>query len=311
MFCWPGQSHLSGFYFGFFMSDSEPQSQITHLIKLIDDRDEFVRSRVRGKLIELGADAIPFLEMAAREENASLRTRAREIIKAFFPIQLGEKFRQLATSAPMGYFDLEEGMLLLMQYGYPESQPQEIRETLDGYAREISSRIPPQASPKTIVVELTRFLFVEKRFKGNEKNYSDPDNSYFNKVLERKTGIPITLSALCILVGSRLGQPIVGVGLPGHYIAKFDAAKDPIFFDPFHGGRRLIREDCIGLITRLGHHFEEHHLAKATNQETLVRMMNNLIHAYNQSQETEIAGQLADFTRILMKPNEDNPVKPV
>ncbi|MCH8312199.1 MAG: transglutaminase family protein [Nitrospinae bacterium] len=282
------------------MSVPKDNNQISHLIRLLDDRDEFVRGKVRDQLIQIGEDALPFLEMATRTENPSLRAIAGGIIQAIYPKQLGEKFRQLALSARGSDLNLEKGIILLMEFGHPQSKPEDITVPLDQIAAKLRSRLDPDDAPEQAVQALTRFLFIEQGFAGNESNYLDPDNSYFNKVLQRRTGIPITLSALCLLVAERLNLPIVGVGLPGHYIVKYASLTDPIFFDPFHKGRILQREDCIQLVNSTGFKFEEYHLSQSTHRETLVRMINNLVAAYGQTGKLEKAQQLKEYIGILL-----------
>lgn len=266
----------------------------------MDDRDEFVRSRVRDRLIQWGEDALPFLEIIANDEASTRRLIAREIIQAILPRRLENKFRRLAASAREGDIDLESGVLLLMEFGYPQADPQEVRSTLDRLAEDCSHRVSPKDSPPAAAEALSRFLFHEKGFAGNTTNFLDPDNSYFNRVLRRKIGIPITLSALCLFVAKRLELPIVGVGLPGHYIVKYDSLAHPVYFDPYHKGRVLTREDCVRRVTSLGHRFEEHHLSQSTHRETLVRMMNNLIMIYKQDRKTEKSRQLSEFVHILL-----------
>jgi regulator of sirC expression with transglutaminase-like and TPR domain len=284
----------------FIMSVPGNNNRISNLIRLLDDRDEFVRNRVRDQLIETGEDALPFLEMAVRTENPTLKVMAAEVLQAIFPKQLGEKFRQLALSARGKDLDLEVGMILLMEFGHSDSRPEDVTGFLDQLADRLKSRVGSEMSPEQAVQALTRFLFIEEGFSGNESNYLDPDNSYFNKVLERKTGIPITLSALCLLVAGRLDLPVVGVGLPGHYIVKYASPTNPVFFDPFHKGRVLGREDCVQIVNGAGFKFEEYHLSQATHKETLVRMINNLIAAYGQSGELEKARQLKEYVGILL-----------
>ncbi len=284
----------------FFMTVPNDNNQVSHLIRLIDDRDEFVRAKVREQLIQIGEDALPFLEIATRTETPNLRALASEIIQAILPNQLGEKFRQLVLSARSGDIDLEQGVIFLMEFRYPGTGPEEITTPLDAIAEKLKNRLNPEDPPQQVVQQMTQLLFSEEGFFGNDSNYIDPDNSYFNKVLERKTGIPITLSALCVFIAKRLQLPIVGVGLPGHYIAKYDSVTDPIYFDPFHQGRILQREDCIRLVESVGHQFEEHYLSQATHRETLVRMMNNLVAAYDQTDELEKSRHLKQYINILL-----------
>ena len=280
------------------MSKPYPDKQITHLIKLIDDRDDFVRCRVREHLIEMGHDALPFLEIAAKDEKPTTRAIARDIIGALYSHQLEGNFRHLAISGT-NQINLEEGIILIMKFGYPDVDKREVRNILDQLAYELADRIFPQDRPNEVVQKLSHFLFVEKEFSGNHHNYYSLDNSYLNKVLKNKKGLPITLSTLCILLGKRIGQPIEGVGLPGHYIAQYSSVEGPIYFDPFHKGIIITPTDCKKLVTRMGFSFEERYLLPATNRETLVRIMNNLASLYNKNKESEKARQLGVFINIL------------
>jgi len=286
--------------FFYAMSNQKALGQISYLIQLLTDRDEFVRDKVRAQLIELGEDALPFLEIAVRSEEGPLRIQAQEVIGAIFPKKLGEKFRQLARKGQD--VDLEAGMLLIMEFGYPDFNPKTCRDSLDTLAHRLEQNLTPDADPMQTVLSLTRLLFQQENFRGNQENYMDPDNSYLNKVLEHKTGLPITLSALCVLVAGRLGLPIVGVGLPGHYIAKYNLPKDSIYFDPFHQGRMLTRANCIQIVEQFGQPFEEHFLSHSTHRETLVRMMNNLVQAYQSSNELEKSATLSGYIKILINP---------
>ncbi len=276
------------------------KNSISHLIRLMDDADSYVRSRVHEQLIHIGEDALPFLEMAAREENPKRRSIARNLIHAIHPQKLAEKFRQLVFAARGGDLDLEQGMKILVEFGYPDADPETCTRSLDRLADILSRRLSPKDSPEECLRKLAEFLFQEQGFVGNEADYFNPDNSYFNRVLERKTGLPITLSALCILVGKRLHLPIAGVGLPRHFIAKYDRPVEPIFFDPFHRGRQLTREECILLVQSMGQPFQEQFLSRATDRETLVRMMSNLIMIYTQNNEEEKAHQLTQYVKILL-----------
>ena len=98
------------------------------------------------------------------------------------------------------------------------------------------------------VIGLCRYLFHEVGFRGNQKNYYDPRNSYLNEVIDRQTGIPLTLSLITMAVGHRVGLRIDGVGLPGHFIVMARAGATHILFDPFHGGRLLDPFDCERLV---------------------------------------------------------------
>ena len=287
------------------MKHNKALGQISFLIKLLTDRDEFVRNRVQKQLIDLGEDALPFLEIAVRGGDDDLRIQANAVIQSILPQKLAEKFRQLAQKGLGQDIDLETGMMLIMEFGYPNSDPEEFRQKLDELAQNFADILNPEAEPPEIVTAFTHFLFQQKGFKGNKDDYQNPDNSFLNKVLDNQTGLPITLSAICVLLAKRLHLPIVGVGMPGHYIVKYSLPIEPIYFDPFHQGRLLTKKECIQIVEQFGHSFEEHFLSQATQRETLIRMLNNLIQVYKKSNETKKAETLTKYIKILLNPSKD------
>ena len=287
------------------MKNNKALGQISFLIKLLTDRDEFVRSRVQEQLIDLGEDALPFLEIAVRGGDDDLRIQANAVLQSILPQKLAEKFRQLAQKGLGQDIDLETGMMLIMEFGYPNSDPEEFRQKLDELAQNFADILNPEAEPPEIVAAFTHFLFQQKGFKGNKDDYQNPDNSFLNKVLDNQTGLPITLSAICVLLAKRLNLPIVGVGMPGHYIVKYSLPIEPIYFDPFHQGRLLTKKECIQIVEQFGHSFEEHFLSQATQRETLIRMLNNLIQVYKKSNETKKAEALTKYIKILLNPSKD------
>ena len=286
------------------MKHNKALGQISFLIKLLTDRDEFVRNRVQEQLIDLGEDALPFLEIAVRGGDDDLRIQANAVIQSILPQKLAEKFRQLAQKGLGQDIDLETGMILIMEFGYPNSDPEEFRQKLDELAQNFADILNPEAEPPEIVTSFTHFLFQQKGFKGNKDDYQNPDNSFLNKVLDNQTGLPITLSAICVLLAKRLNLPIVGVGMPGHYIVKYSLPIEPIYFDPFHQGRLLTKKECIQIVEQFGHSFEEHFLSQATQRETLIRMLNNLIQVYKKSNETKKAETLTKYIKILLNPSK-------
>src|SRR5205814_1427117 len=139
-------------------------------------------------------------------------------------------------------------------------------------------------------------LFHELGFHGNSKHYYDPQNSYLHLVLERRTGIPITLSVVAMALGQRCGLDVQGVGLPGHFIAKVVDGDSEILFDPFHGGRRLTPTDCEHLVQQVTG--EPFHATTASLQAVplgllLQRLLNNLKGIYLGS------GEFARAVRVI------------
>jgi regulator of sirC expression with transglutaminase-like and TPR domain len=280
------------------MNPNAQPPQISSLIRLLDDRDPFVTDQVGNRLVELGTEAVPFLEMASRGENLTLKTRAMGILERIAPRQLADAFRNLSRTPDD--IDLEKGVLLLMQFGHPSSDPEQVHQQLDQLAEGLAQKITPDAPPEEALAQLTGYLFGQHGFHGSQDNYADPDNSYFDTVLKNKTGLPITLSTLCILIGQRLQLPIVGVGLPYHFIAKYNSATGQILFDPFHRGRILTPEQCSEMVQGFGVQFEDHYLFPVTHREILIRMIQNLVNNYQKLGEEDKVNSLKEYSQVLM-----------
>jgi len=136
-------------------------------------------------------------------------------------------------------------------------------------------------------VELCRHLFAEQGLRGNTERYYDPANSFLDRVLARRLGIPISLSVVGILVGDRAGVPLVGVGMPGHFLLR-DAHDAGLFLDPFTGGVALDVDDCRRRFERLhgtATDFDESLLEPTPTLEIVGRMLMNLTSIYLQGVE--------------------------
>ena len=146
-------------------------------------------------------------------------------------------------------------------------------------------------SPLGAANALSRFLFDDLGFSGNQQEYYDPRNSYVNEVLKRRLGIPITLSLVYMEVGRRIGVPMVGVGLPGHFLMRH--AEEPgLFVDAFHGGLLLSREECVQRFRDLTHPDEpwsDQYLAPIGKRDMLTRMLRNLKVAHLRRKDNERA----------------------
>src|SRR5262245_39219849 len=150
---------------------------------------------------------------------------------------------------PSAPFDIAELALCLARDEYPALDVEAYLGELDGMAHEAGRYVRGRVEDR--VAGLCRYLFHDLGFRGNARDYYDARNSYLNDVLDRRTGIPITLSAVAIAVGSRAGLSVAGVGLPGHFVAKAAGDGREVLFDPFHGGRPLSPEQCEALVQQV------------------------------------------------------------
>src|SRR4051812_44587131 len=131
-----------------------------------------------------------------------------------------QTFQQLVT-LPDGAIPLAEAALLMACEEYPQLEISPYLDQLDEIAARVKPHVAENASPLDIVETINEVLFKDFGFRGNDSDYYDPRNSFFNDVLDRRIGIPITLSAVYLEVARRLNFPMFGVGMPGHFIVKY------------------------------------------------------------------------------------------
>ncbi len=184
---------------------------------------------------------------------------------------------------PDSAIPLAETALLMACEEYPQLEISPYLDKLDHIAGVAQELCRTEDTPVDTIEKINGVLFETFGFRGNTEDYYDPRNSFFNDVLDRRVGIPITLSTVYMEVSRRLKFPIVGVGMPGHFIVKYADRKDEFFLDPFNRGEILTREDCRDRIQeRYGDtlEFNERFLARVTNRQILWRMLNNLKDIY-------------------------------
>lgn len=132
------------------------------------------------------------------------------------------------------------------------------------------------------VEAVCRLLFEEVGFTGDEDDYHHPDNSFLDRVLERRRGLPILLSVVMTEIGARAGVCLAPVGMPGHFLVR-DCCDPDVFIDPFHGGRRLDRAACADVFSALhpGVAFDDRFLDPVDSRAVLLRIVTNLIRTYS------------------------------
>jgi regulator of sirC expression with transglutaminase-like and TPR domain len=195
-------------------------------------------------------------------------------------MDLDVTLHRLATD-PSAVLDTAEVALALARDEYAGLDSEAYLNELTGMAREARPYLCGSLDSR--VRGLCRYLFHDQGFRGNQKDYYDPRNSYINEVLDRRTGIPITLSLIAMAVGKRAGLEVIGVGLPGHFIAKAVSNGHEVLFDPFHGGRILTPADCEHIVRQVaGIPFEANSqtLSAVTPGVIVQRMLSNLKAVY-------------------------------
>ena len=203
------------------------------------------------------------------------------------PSDFIDKFVQVARSPEP---DLATAALLIARLEYPRLDASRYLDRLDRMGRAAAERLgrAPDGEPRLQAAALNGYLFEEEGFAGNRKHYDDPRNSFLNAVLDRRSGIPVTLALVYMEVARRAGLRVDGVNFPGHFLLRLPsgappAGDDALILDPFHRGAILSETDCRKLLrdhAGADAKFEPALLARATKLQILVRMLVNLKRIY-------------------------------
>lgn len=271
-----------------------PESQIRALIRLLSDEDDRIVRTISGRLIDIGPSAVPLLQ-EAEIEQPEMADRIASVLEEIRGGKLEEELAALSDEAP----NLEIGAFLIARYAYPTLDVGRYGEQLDTMAGEVRARIGHRASGEEAVNALNRYLFTEQGFKGNTKNYYEVENSYINCVMDRRVGIPISLSAVYLFLGQRLALPLFGIGMPGHFLVKFESDRYKIFIDCFNGGALLTEKNCARFLTEAGYGFDEKYLQKSPVRAILSRMVKNLLAIYSKAGDSVKTARLTKFIEIL------------
>jgi regulator of sirC expression with transglutaminase-like and TPR domain len=262
------------------------------LLALLDDESAVVRQALVAQFLTLGDEGRRFLQEVARGPNRVAALAA------------GWYLRELKFSDPVAEFrgfiqslnyELETGVLLLSRTVNPNLDVTAVCAQLDAFAARARKLMPRAATMRAQARVLNRVLFEEYGLRGNVDNYTDPKNSLIDQVLERRVGIPISLSIVYLLVAQRVGLEVEPVGVPGHFLVGGYEPEGPFFVDAFNEGQLLSPEDVFDRIRSLQHTPQLADLAPTPVREVLSRACRNLANHYAAADDAAHARLFADF----------------
>lgn len=262
------------------------------LSDLIDDTSPVVRRSLLSHFEQLGEPARALLRDVARGPNRVAATHAQWFLGELRWADPASEFTHFIRSLN---YELESGAILIARVADPKASPSHVCTTLDAMASRCRELMVEPLSPWQKCSVINRVLFHELGFRGNVAHYNDPLNSLIHRVLERRTGLPLTLSIIYLLVADRCGVTLEPVALPGHFVVGCFTEDDPLYIDPFRGGVVSSREDIMTWLNGNDLPRDESTLAPATIRETLARCCRNLAAHYTSAGDDAMARQFAAF----------------
>lgn len=266
-------------------------AQRSAILRLLDDDDAATIALVQAKLAE--SETLETLKELRAEATGRAAWNLDKVIHEIAQIEADNAFSEVCR-----YFgedgDLENASWVLAGVFSPGANFDQLRSVLDLWGYEVSRRLTGALTKIDRVRVLSEFLGRDMRLRGNDDDYYSIDNSLLPRVLENRLGIPISLALVYMLVAKRAGFQVDGVGLPGHFLARHE----DIFFDPFHGGRRISLEECAALMEQQNLVLTPSHLQPTSPRQMLVRMLTNLYFIAEQSDQS-LASKVSGWLEML------------
>lgn len=189
---------------------------------------------------------------------------------------------------PDAQIDLAKAALYIARDEYPDLDVDAYLNALDVMAAEVEERLPTERYPLRIIQSLNQYFYDDLGYIGNISDYYDPRNSFLNEVIDRRTGIPITLSLVYLEVARRLDFPMVGINMPGHFLIRPEFENAGIFVDAFNRGEILFEQDCEERLAQMYGRpvpLQPSFTAPVSPRHLLARMLRNLKFIYLDRQD--------------------------
>jgi regulator of sirC expression with transglutaminase-like and TPR domain len=278
--------------------DSLTASKRDALITLLADDDIAIYQAVRSRLLDYGPAVCDWLRPFSLSSDPKLRRRAAELLTFHARNAAHQRFVDFCQKAGESA-DLELGAGLLAKTRFPEVNLTGYSAVLDEWAEILRNNLSGLTESGEILGELNRYLFDRLGFAGNEQYGLDPDCSYFSKILDRRNGNPIGLCLVYLLVARRLQLPITGIGLPAHFICRYQSSTREIYVDCFRRGAFLSKGDCVKYLLQARHEAVDGGLSPVSNRRMLLRMCVNLLHTYRRLEMDDEASRLQIYVQAL------------
>jgi regulator of sirC expression with transglutaminase-like and TPR domain len=286
-------------------------NEIVSLISLLDDPDENIFQHVQDKLIQIGVEAIPYLERSWEENKYTglFQVRIETLIDTI-------QFNQIIADLS-GWNNSEknilDGWILLTKWQFPGINESIIKGKIEEIKNDIWIEIKGKQTAQEKILTFNKVFYTNYKFQGNTKNYHSPINSFIHTVLETKHGNPLSLAILYSTIAQMLHIPIYGVNLPNHFILAYVESdlrsndfknlnrKDILFYiNAFSNGSILNEKDIHSFLKQLKIEPNESFYIPCSNKTIILRIITNLISSYQQLGNIKKVEQLIQLKEILL-----------
>lgn len=272
-------------------------AQMDALVSLLDDPDREVKSHVRGKIISMGPEIIPFLEQKWETSfNPEVQKEIEELVHDLQFALVKTRFSEWRDSEDR---DLLTGLWILNTYQYPDLDFAKLNAAMHQIYFEVWTSFKSDLQPHDQARIINHVLFNTLRFSANTKNFHSPANSMLSAVLDTKKGNPISLCAIYLLVAKKLGLPIYGVNLPNLFVLTYKSADVTFFINAFNKGLIFSRQDVFNYLEHLKIEPKVEFFEPCTHMDILLRSLRNLGNAFEKLGESDKVEEVREMIAIL------------
>lgn len=281
-----------------------PDNEVRALMRLVEDEEEQNAKTLKDELSAVAsAEPERFETLACGQYPASAPPFVSTLLEEIRWRQIGSRLQNLPMDAE-GELNLEEGLYLISRFNTPQLAPENVSAPLDQMAASVKARLEDALDLNHFTRILSEVVFKAHGFHGASAQLFNPSQIYLHDVLTLKSGSPISLSAIYILLGKRLGIPISGIGLPGHFIVRIKTWNGEIFLDPHRSGRTLSVRECQAMVFGRGMQWDPQYLQPVNNRYILSRTIGNLIYIYNHTRDERRSSFLKSYFEALQTEQE-------
>ena len=262
------------------LEPARPRSANLHaLAKLLGDESPLVRDELRRQFHGAGKRGRPLLRRAARSADPRVRGHARTLL---LELDRAAVRRRLVSFASRASIDLEAGLFLLGRLHDPSLDARIYKRTLDTFADEVMCRSVSCGTELERTQVLSDYLSNTVGFGGSNEDYHHPDNVHIHRVIETRTGLPLTLCAVHLFVARRIGLRASILPLPGHVMLRLHGLRRSRITDPFHAGRTRSQAALMSYLASNDLGFDPSWFRAASDRTLFLRQANNLVQTYSE-----------------------------
>ena len=276
------------------------RAEIESLMFLLEDPDPFVQEQVQLRFMELGDRAVPLLDqIRVQTKDKEEKKRAKEVLHKLTFSTLKGDFAELLLEGIGNRAQLERAVITLARFGHPTLRESEYVKILDHFADMIRPSLRYKRSERDKMRILMKFIFEDLNFRGDNKDYHNPANGFIDQVIERRKGLPISLSLVAMFIARRLQLPVFGVNMPIHFMLAFVGEKEEQLIDPYDQGAEVSYDQCYFFLKKNNVTPKPEHFKMASDIDILARCIRNLMHSYERNEEHDRVQELKSLLGLV------------